>query len=92
MFGGLRDAELPNELIDARFMQWLKLRNAISGYFGYQGEPGFLRLLELMFPGGQDANGYKRSVIGLWRLQYGPFALFSFKPDVLANVARATAL
>jgi hypothetical protein len=87
MFGGLRDAELPNELIDARFMQWLKLRNSVSGYLGYQGEPGFLRLLELMFPAAQDANGYKRSVIGLWRLQYGPFALFSFKPDVLANVA-----
>ena len=87
MFGGLRDAEVPNELIDGRFMQWLKLRNAISGYLGYQGDPGFLRVLDLMFPGGQDANGYQRSVIGLWRLQYGPFALFSFRTDVLAKIA-----
>ena len=68
-------------------MPWLKLRNAIVGYLGYQGDPGFLRLLELMFGGPQDANGYKRSVIGLWRLQYGTFALFSFQPEVLAEVA-----
>ena len=87
MFGGLRDVAPPNELIDGRFMPWLKLRNAIVGYLGYQGDPGFLRLLELMFGGPQDANGYKRSVIGLWRLQYGTFALFSFQPEVLAEVA-----
>jgi len=46
-----------------------------------------LRLLELMFAGPQDANGYQRSVIGLWRLQYATFALFSFRPEVLAEVA-----
>ena len=51
MFGGLRDVAPPNELIDGRFMPWLKLRNAIVGYLGYQGDPGFLRLLELMFGG-----------------------------------------
>jgi hypothetical protein len=90
MFGGLRDVAPPNELNDAmdgRFIPWLKLRNAIAGYLGYQGEPGFLRVLELMFTGPQDANGYRRSLIGLWRLQYGQFALFSFQPDVLAQVA-----
>ena len=87
MFGGLRDVAPPNELIDGRFTPWLKLRNAIVGYFGYQGDPGFLQLLELMFVGPQDANGYKQSVIGLWRLQYATYALFSFQPDVLAGVA-----
>ncbi len=86
-FGGLRDAVLPKELAEGRFIQWLKLRNTISGYLGYQGDPGFLRLLELMFNGPPDANGYRRNLIGLWRLQYGPFALFSFQPDVLALVA-----
>ena len=44
MFGGLRDVAPPNELIDGRFMPWLKLRNAIVGYLGYQGDPGFLQL------------------------------------------------
>ncbi|MGA2259069.1 MAG: hypothetical protein ABSG53_30730, partial [Thermoguttaceae bacterium] len=87
MFGGLRDVAPPNDLIDGRFMPWLKLRNAIAGYLGYQGEPGFLRLLELMFVGPPDANGYQRSVIGLWRLQYGTYALFSFRAEVLAEVA-----
>jgi hypothetical protein len=87
MFGAIRDVAPPNELIDGRFTPWLKLRNAIVGYLGYQGDPGFLRLLELMFTGPQDANGYKRSLIGLWRLQYGPFALFSFQTDVLAEIA-----
>ena len=78
---------MPNELIDGRFMQWLKLRNAISGYLGYQGDPGFLRVLDLMFPREQDANGYTRSVIGLWRLQYGQFTLFSFQTEVLGKIA-----
>ena len=87
MFGGLHDVAPPNELIDGRFMPWLKLRNAIVGYLGYQGQPGFLGLLELMFPGEADANGYKRNVIGLTRLQYGPFVLFSFQPEVLAAIA-----
>jgi len=87
MFGGLRDVAPPNELIDGRFMPWLKLRNTIVGYLGYQGDPGFLRLLELMFVGPQDANGYKRSILGLWRLQYATYALFSFQPEVLAEVA-----
>jgi hypothetical protein len=87
LFGGLRDVAPPNELIDGRFMPWLKLRNAIVGYLGYQGEPGFLGLLELMFAGPPDANGYQRSVVGLYRLQYGKFALFSFQPEVLAEVS-----
>ena len=87
LFGGLRDVAPPSELIDGRFTPWLKLRNAIVGYLGYQGDPGFLRLLELMFGGQQDANGYQRSIIGLWRLQYGNYALFSFQPEVLADVA-----
>jgi len=87
MFGGLRDVAPPSDLIDGRFMPWLKLRNVIVAYLGYQGEPGFLGLLELMFAGPQDANGYKHNVIGLWRLQYGTFALFSFQADVLAEVA-----
>ncbi len=87
MFGGLRDVAPPNELIDGRFMPWLKLRNAIVGYLGYQGDPGFLQVLELLFGGPQDANGYKQSIIGLWRLQYGPFALFSFQREVLAEAA-----
>ena len=87
MFGGLRDVAPPSELIDGRFMPWLKLRNAIAGYLGYQGDPGFLRVLELMFVGPPDANGYQRSVIGLWRLQYATYALFSFQPEVLAEVA-----
>ncbi|MEI8374725.1 MAG: hypothetical protein WCJ35_18010 [Planctomycetota bacterium] len=87
IFSGLRDVAPPNELIDGRFMPWLKLRNMLVGYLGYQGDPGFLRLLELMFVGPQDANGYKRSLIGLWRLQYGTYALFSFQPEVLAEVA-----
>jgi len=87
VFGGLRDVAPPSELIDGRFTPWLKLRNAIAGYLGYQGDPGFLGLLELMFAGPQDANGYKHNVIGLWRLQYGAFALFSFRAEVLAEVA-----
>jgi hypothetical protein len=87
MFGGLRDVAPPGDLIDGRFTPWLKLRNAIVGYLGYQGDPGFLRLLELMFAGPQDANGYKRSLIGLWRLQYAAYALFSFQPEVLAEIA-----
>jgi hypothetical protein len=87
MFGGLRDAAVSNESIDGRYLPWLKLRSTIAGYLGYLGDAGFLRLLELMFPGTPDANGYQRSVIGLWRLQYAAFVLFSFQPEVLATVA-----
>ncbi len=87
VFGGLRDVAPPNELIDGRFMPWLKLRNAIVGYLGYQGDAGFLGLLELMFGGPPDANGYQQSVIGLYRLQFGKYVLFSFQPEVLAAVA-----
>ncbi len=90
LVGGLRDA-LPageaNEFIGARFIPWLKLGSMISGYFGYQGDPSFLGVVELMFNGPADANGYKRNILGLWRLQYGPFVLFSFQPAVLANIA-----
>ncbi len=87
MFGGLRDVAPPSELIDGRFMPWLKLRNAIVGYLGYQGDPGFLQIVELMFGGQPDANGCQRSIIGLWRLQYGTFVLFSFQPELLPVVA-----
>ena len=87
MFGGLRDVAPPSNLIDGPFMPWLKLRNAIVGYLGYQGEPGFLSVLELMFPGPPDINGYKRNLIGLFRLEYGKFVLFSFQPEVLADAA-----
>ena len=41
----------------------------------------------MLFGGPQDSNGFKRSIIGLWRLQYGPFAFFSFQPDMLSSVA-----
>ena len=87
MFGALRDAAPTSDAIDGRSVSWLKLGNAVSGYLGYQGDAGFLGLVELMFGGQPDANGYQRSVIGLWRLQYGTYALFSFHPEVLAAIA-----
>jgi hypothetical protein len=90
LLGGLRDA-LPaneaNDSIGSRFIPWLKLGSMISGYFGYQGDPNFLNIVELTFRGPTDANGYKRNILGLWRLQYGPFVLFTFQPDVLVAVA-----
>ena len=95
LLGGLRDA-LPageaNDAIGSRFIPWLKLRTMISGYVGYQGDPSFLGVLDLMFrrPGRRErlqAEYYRPLAAAIWAV-----CLFSFQPEVMADRGRAIAL
>ena len=41
----------------------------------------------MMLPRQPDPNGFTSNVLGLWRLQYGDWTLFSFQAPVLAAIA-----
>ena len=56
------------------------------GYVGRQGETPLLEALEKLLAGRPDPEGYTGKPGGLWRRQIGPFVLYSFHRDILAEV------
>jgi hypothetical protein len=91
LLGGVRDVVPPMEIHSGRFFPFLKLRDTVIGYLGYQGERGPLGVLDATFPppgpNPPGANGLSKNLFGLWRLVSGQFTLFSFQQDVLLGVA-----
>lgn len=56
------------------------------GYVGRQGETPFLEMVEKLLAGRPDQEGYTGRPGGLWRRQIGPFVLYSFDRQILAEV------
>ena len=86
VFGGLEDVGPPLSSGDGLLLGDGLLRNFLIGYLGTNGPLGPLQILNLGI-GQSDAAGFARSPLGGWRLEYGPFTLFSFQPDILSAVA-----
>ena len=55
------------------------------GYIGNVGEMGVLRFLNIGFPP-PDPNGYSVSPLGGWRRIFDQYTVFSFQPQILAEV------
>jgi hypothetical protein len=88
LFGALRDVTPPpGNLIEQGLFSWLGLGRVVVGYLGNVGEPGLLAILNATFIAAPDANGYSRNPLGLWRLNYGSYTLYSFQGQVLPTVA-----
>ena len=87
IFGGLEDVGPPVSLGNDRLLPAGLFRNFLVGYLGTNGPLGPLRILNLGIPSQSDAAGFARSPLNGWRLEYGPFTLFSFQPQVLSAVA-----
>lgn len=66
-----------------------RIRDYLKGYVGYTGEDsGILGWLNRRPFMQTDASGFSQSPLDLyWRLNYGPYTLFSFHREVLAAVA-----
>ena len=87
IFGGLEDVGPPVSPGNGRLLLAGLFRNFLIGYLGTNGPPGPLQILNLGIPPQSDAAGFARSLLDGWRLEYGPFTLFSFQPEVLSAVA-----
>jgi len=87
IFGGLEDVGPPVSLGDGQLLSAGLFRNFLVGYLGSNGPLGPLQILNLGIPSQADANGFARSVLDGWRLEYGQFTLFSFQHEVLSAVA-----
>ena len=87
IFGGLEDVGPPVSLGNGGLLSAGLLRNFLVGYLGANGPLGPLQILNLGIPQQSDAAGFARSLLDGWRLEYGPFTLFSFQPQVLSAAA-----
>ncbi|MEX2112408.1 MAG: hypothetical protein WD845_04440, partial [Pirellulales bacterium] len=91
LFGALRDAD-PAIALDPRsglIAQLFKAQvQGLQGYLGAWPNPGFLKFLGGIIEAQPDANGYSRSLTGVWRRQFDDFTLFSFHPEILAMASQ----
>jgi hypothetical protein len=91
LFGALRDAD-PAIALDPRaglIAQLFKAQvQGLQGYLGAWPNPGFLKFLGGIIETQPDANGYSRSLTGVWRRQFDGFTLFSFHPEILQSVSQ----
>jgi hypothetical protein len=86
LFGGLRDFGPPPSVQFGRLMPLGRMRDWLVGYIGCTGELGFLKFLNIGFPP-PDPEGFSTEwLTGGWRRIFGPFTVFSFQPEVLAEV------
>lgn len=94
LFLGLRAAE-PTEVRFGRGKLLLQLvppgpqlllQALRIGYVGRQGETPFLEMLDKLLAGRPDPDGYTGRPGGLWRRQIGPWVLYSFDRQILAEV------
>jgi hypothetical protein len=86
LFGGLRDIGPPPEIQFGRLLPMGRLHDWLVGYLGCTGDLGMLKFLNLGFPP-PDPEGYSSArLTGGWRRMFGPFTVFSFQQEVLADV------
>jgi hypothetical protein len=85
VFGALRDFGPPGDIEFGRLLPLGHLRDWLVGYVGTLGEVGVLGFLNIGFPP-PDAAGYSVSPIGGWRRQFDHYTVFSFHPQILAEV------
>jgi hypothetical protein len=91
VFAGLRDLGPPPNVQNTpnmqfgRFLPLGRMREWLVGYIGSLGEVGVLAPLNLTFPP-PDPAGYSVSRIGGWRRIFDQFIVFSFQPQILAEV------
>ncbi|MGD9721163.1 MAG: hypothetical protein AB7O59_03800 [Pirellulales bacterium] len=90
LFGALRDAD-PAIALDPRsglIAQLIKAQlQGLQGYLGAWPNPGFLQLFVGLLEGQPDANGFSRSLTGVWRRQFQNFTLLSFHPEILQMIS-----
>ncbi|NLE38758.1 MAG: hypothetical protein GX621_12105 [Pirellulaceae bacterium] len=86
LFGGLRDFELPFDVVGGEFKPSGGMRNMLVGYIGTTGQLGFLSLLDQRI----GARSGSRGIVGedglLYRYGNERFTLFSLNRQVLAEV------
>ena len=85
VFGGLKDFGPPQDIRFTRLLPLGRLREWLVGYIGTAGQIGVLGFLNLGFPP-PDPNGYSASPLGGWRRVFDQFTVFSFQPQILAEV------
>ncbi len=86
LFWGVRDAGPPPPTAESRLLPFGRLRDLVVGYVGTVGELGPLAQMHAQLgPPGSRGEAISRR-IGLWRRRLGPFTVFSFQPEVLAQV------
>ncbi len=85
VFGGLKDFGPPQDIRFTRLLPLGRLREWLVGYIGNVGEMGVLRFLNIGFPP-PDPNGYSVSPLGGWRRIFDQYTVFSFQPQILAEV------
>ncbi len=86
LFWGVRDVGPPAVSIEGQLLPFGRLRDFVVGYLGTVGELGPLAQLHTQLgPPGSRGEAISQR-LGLWRRQLGPFTVFSFQPEVLAEV------
>ena len=85
VFGGLRDFGPPPDIQFGRLLPLGRLREWLVGYIGCVGDIGVLGFLNIGFSP-PDPAGYSVSLIGGWRRQFDQYTVFSFQPQILAEV------
>jgi hypothetical protein len=86
LFAGIRDVVPSSELATPRDLLGTRLRDVLVGYIGTTGEVGLLGFLErpLLFPSPEPDK--PQVVLGVARQRADNFRVFSFHPEVLAEV------
>lgn len=88
LFAGLADVRPPVGLVDGRMAIAGRLQDALVGYLGTDGPAGLLQAVDLLIVSRPDQEGYARALppLRLWRRRAGPFTVYSFHREVLADV------
>jgi len=86
LYFGLRDLAPNNEYSKRRFLKSLQVARTAPAYVAAWPSPGVLDSLGMV--GRDDGNGYRKMLLGLFRLNTDRgFSFLSFDKDILGNVA-----
>jgi len=86
MFGAIKDQYPLTDLKPDGLIKLYQVLRTTPGYLGAWPQPGFLDRLPLGLAPRPDPAGFARMPLGLWRRQFGEFAVLAFDPQVLADV------
>lgn len=87
VFGAVRQIGFGPEGLDELRFPLVRLRNLLVGYLGTSDETKLAGWLPFRKPQANDAKGFTRGDLGLWRYQTSGFTLYSFQREVLEQVA-----
>lgn len=90
LFAGIKDMVPPIPGETEGLLATLKLLRSIPGYIGTWPSPGYLDRLPFGLGGGiPDAQGFSRTLFGLYRWQGSAFSIISFDRAVLLQAMKA---